>query len=169
MEKEKGPIATMTALLILMANDYGTRKTSATLFRSRFPSAPAKGITIKEYFDDGKGHSGAFTNRVTPVTLDVFEKACAEKYISGQLEPGYVSDWKFSITDLGRRAYVEQKSLADRALNLLYEGKGMRVCDLQPGLRVSEELIADVLEWLVYEGHAESYEHGEQKFYLCTH
>lgn len=166
--KEKGPIATLTGLLVLMGSEYGTRKTGATLLYSRLNAATEDEIIIREYFDDGKGHPGAFTDQTTLITREVFERALENRYISGILKPGYVSNWEFSITDFGQRAFAERVPLLDRAVNLLYKGKGMRACDLQLGLPVPEELVADVLEWLVYDGYAESYEHGEQRFYLRT-
>lgn len=60
-----------------------------------------------------------------------------------------------------------KESLLDEVLKSLYPGKGMRACDVQLDFpHFSEEDIGKVLDELVRCGRAESYEQGEQKFYL---
>jgi hypothetical protein len=59
------------------------------------------GIWLEEYYDDGRGHSGAFTTDFTPIIEPVFVEACAAGFISGKLMPGFVSKNHFCLTDLG--------------------------------------------------------------------
>jgi hypothetical protein len=99
MVTEEPPITTMIGLLEALCMDvFSTRKTGA-----RVKSYRSDIINVYEYFDSGRGHSGAFSQEITPLNREVFDKAKADRYISGVLEPGYVSDVEFELTELGRR------------------------------------------------------------------
>lgn len=98
-------IVTLTELLEIMFIPYlESRKTSVELF---FCTSDGKRkIHVTEYFDDGKGHSGAFTSRNTPVAEKVFLEARRKGFISGKLEPGYTSRSCFLLTGLGKEEHV---------------------------------------------------------------
>jgi hypothetical protein len=63
---------------------------------------PETRILLREFFDDGKGHSGAFSDRLTPIDPDLYRRVVQEGYVSGVLMPGYVSDSEFRVTPFGR-------------------------------------------------------------------
>lgn len=164
--KEKKPFSTMMGLLRAMTREFGSRKTGATLMRIR--STPLR-IYVEEYFDDGKGHSGAFTSDCTDVVPEFFERAQCERFISGKLEPGYVSQWEFVITELGEEMYHQRVQFANKILELFPSGEATRACDLQLALhsyRLDEEAIQDILDWLTSERYLDSHEHVGQTFYL---
>lgn len=165
--REKGPISTMTGLLRAMTREYGSRKTGAILHRLR--STPLE-IYVEEFFDDGKGHSGAFSSEDTPVTEEVFQQAIRERYIGGKLEPGYVSQWEFVITEFGQQTYYERRKIANDSLKFLASGEAMSFDTAYRMLSridsFSKEVVQDVLDWLISEGYLDSHEHVGQKFYL---
>ena len=171
MRKENPVCSTMPELLTLMTREWGSRKTGAVLHRYRFTPST---LFVREHFDDGKGHSGAFTSDDTPVTEEVFQKALDERYISGKLEPGYVSTCEFRITELGGVVHGLLVEMANIALENLHIGEGMRACDILPYLLgrfpgATEEWAEMVLGELARRGYAEPpYEQGGQKFYLRT-
>ncbi len=168
MKKEKKVCSTMPELLALMTREYGSRKTGAVLHR--YHSTPPL-LFVREHFDDGKGHSGAFTSAETPITEEVFQKALEECYISGKLEPGYVSTCEFLVTDLGNLVHAQFVQIGTLARTELHLEEGVRACDILPLLSRSfpaivEEVVETVLNELVRRDRAERYEHGGQKFYL---
>lgn len=168
MKKENALCSTMPELLALMTREWGSRKTGAVLHRYR--STPSM-LFVREHFDDGKGHSGAFSSEKTPITEEVFQRALDERYISGKLEPGYVSTCEFLITELGKMVHGQFLDMANIALENLFPGKGMRACDIAPYLirrfpAATEERAAMVLDELVRRGYTESHMHQEQKFYF---
>ena len=171
MKEERAVCSTMPELLARMADGgWGSRKYIAVLHR--FPSTPQK-LFVREHFDSGKGASNAFSSEDTPVAKEVFEKALMERYISGKLEPGYVSTHEFLITKLGEQVHGQLVQMTDIALESMFPGKGMRVCDILPYLLgrfpgATEEWAEEVLNELVRRGYAEPYEQDEQKFYLRT-
>lgn len=93
-------IATIDDLLEALVIEYGSRK-YATLVQCLHKDSPE----VIECFDDGKGHSGAFTRETTPLDPDVFEEALEKRYLSGKLKPGYVSKIEFNLTRIGRDAH----------------------------------------------------------------
>ncbi len=53
---------------------------------------------VIEYFDSGKGHSGAFSSRYSKLDQEVFREALEKGYIVGKRMPGYVSKMEFVMT-----------------------------------------------------------------------
>lgn len=101
--RERPPITTIEGLLEALVIEYGSRKYAAKVHR--FQSAKAE---VVEYFDDGKGHSGAFTSDTTQLDLAVFQEAIDKRYITGKLEPGYVSKSDFRLTERGEEVHWER-------------------------------------------------------------
>ncbi|HUY05564.1 MAG TPA: hypothetical protein VMV62_02540 [Candidatus Paceibacterota bacterium] len=167
--REKKPISTMMGLLRAMIREYGSRKTGAILRCIR--STPPE-IYVEEFFDDGKGHSGAFTSDRADVVPELFERALHAHYLSGKLEPGYVSDWEFEITDSGRDEYWRRKRIANTSLKLLASGESARFdhlyCSLSHIDSLSEEVAQDILGWLVSEGYVGSHEHAGRPCYFLA-
>ncbi|MFI5260675.1 MAG: hypothetical protein ACHQU0_02685 [Candidatus Paceibacteria bacterium] len=131
----------------------------------RHRSVPDRQIYVKEYFDSGRDGSTQFTN----VTPEVFEFALRNNYISGKLELGYVSEFEFEATPLGKKEHQGRMQIAEDISKNIAVGKGMRICDLRIHIRtqyVSDEVIKDILNWFVSDGRAEFYEQEGQKFYL---
>jgi len=157
----------MLDLLKRMApGDWNSRKTGATLRCIR--STPPK-VYVEEYFDDGRGHSGAFTSDCTDVAPELFERALREGYITNKPEWGRVSGWEFIISESGERAHEKNVWMTRIVREHLFPGKGMRASDLRPYLEeLSEEAIVEILEDLVRRKHAESYSYSPEspKFYL---
>ncbi len=118
-QRDLSPVTTMLGLLgILYCDMFGHRKIGAVVNRSRLLNGPDK-ITVEEFFDDGKGHSGAFTSQSTSVEPGIFQEALSRRFITGLLKPGYVSDIEFEITDDGRhelfRLRIEARESAFQA------------------------------------------------------
>lgn len=95
MRRNGEKITTLGALLDAMWVEMGSRKYAATITYS--PSVPE--CKVEEYFDDGKGHSGAFTSNISAVDTAVFLEAKTKGYVTGKLEPGYVSEIRFVLTE----------------------------------------------------------------------
>ncbi len=88
-------ITTLGALLNAMwTKDYWSRKTYAEVVY-----LPSNICRAREYFDDGKGHSGAFSCQISEVDTAVFEDAREKKYVTGRPEIGYISKTDFVLTD----------------------------------------------------------------------
>lgn len=101
MAHENPPIETMMGLLAaLFVDAFGSRKVDA-----RVKSYRKEEANVWEYFDSGKGHSGAFSDQRTPLKWGIFVEAQEAQYISGVLEPGYVSTTDFKLTDLGKKEF----------------------------------------------------------------
>ena len=101
-EKE---IVTVAELLEIMFIPFlESQKTNVELFFCTLGGK--RKIHVTEYFDDGKGHSGAFTSKDTPVAEEAFLEAQREGFISGKLEPGYISRSCFLLTSLGKEKRV---------------------------------------------------------------
>lgn len=96
---ERPIITTLLDLLhALHINIFHGRKTDAYVVSYRQGAAE-----VREHFDDGKGHSGAFTCDMTPLDWTVFTEARDARYITGVLEPGRVSTTKFKLSEQGER------------------------------------------------------------------
>ena len=164
--EKKEVCSTMLDFLRRMApGDWNSRKTGAVLIR--FRSTPPE-LNIKESFDSGKSGSNALWSTYTATTEELFVKAVAERYISGKLEPGYVSQWEFLITKLGKQVYEQKQQLAFEILKKIPPDNGVRLCDLQPQFPdLSEEEIRELLDELTRRGYVVSYEkEGEPVAYL---
>lgn len=162
--REDNPISTMMGLLRAMARAYGSRKTGALLRILR--STPPK-VFVEEYFDDGKGHSGAFTSDCTDVVPKLFERALVERYVSGVLKPGYVSSCEFAITDFGNDVHHERIQIADGILKELSSGDNVpfeKLLRMFGSYHVPEEAIKDIFDWLVSESYVGSHEHEGRQF-----
>lgn len=93
------PITTVPELLERMiCGGWDSRKSNTEV--QHFPDI-APGIWLEEYYDDGKGHSGALTTDFTPILEPVFVDACGAGFIAGKLLPGCISKCHFYLTDLG--------------------------------------------------------------------
>lgn len=111
MRDRSQPITTIEELLEALAIEYGSRKYAAEVRRFD-PMKPQ----VIEYFDDGKGHSGAFSSQTSPLDLKVFQEALDKRYITGKLEPGYVSKIEFKLTELGEQVHLARlRGLHDAA------------------------------------------------------
>ncbi len=95
------PITTLLGLLEVLFIDqlFGDHRKTGARMKCFLPSPPE----VVEYFDDGHGHSGAFSQGTIPLDQGVFDEALREGYIAGVLEPGYVSRTEFKLTDQGKR------------------------------------------------------------------
>ncbi len=112
MSRDNPPITSLEQLLgVLYVEMWSTTKTSAVA-RIRGNGIEAEVI---EYFDDGKGHSNAFTSEYHPLDWNVFEEALQMRYISGILKPGYVSKSEFIITREGVQIHTSRlQAIADQ-------------------------------------------------------
>lgn len=113
MPEEKPPITTMLDLLDLLYLDplFGDyRKTGAQV--QSFQPGEAE---VRESFDDGNGHSGAFSASTTSLDWNVFQEALGERFITGILKPGYVSRSEFKITVHGREELFRLRKEAEVA------------------------------------------------------
>ncbi len=96
---EMPTITTLLDLLHALHIDiFHGRKTAAYVVSYRQGEAE-----VREHFDDGKGHSGAFTCDTSPLDWTVFAEAKDARYITGVLEPGRVSTTKFKLSEQGER------------------------------------------------------------------
>lgn len=94
----------MYALLTaLYCGSYNSQKTRAVLHWDR--AIGDEKWFVCEHFDDGKGHSGAFTSRDTSVANEVCEEAKKNHLIKGLLMPGYVSQYQFELSRYGLDEY----------------------------------------------------------------
>ncbi len=93
MSNKAADITTIGALANALVIQWGSRKTHAEIFYAEDSSC-----TVREYFDDGKGHSDAFTTQYSNVDLSVFAEARSKRYVQGKLMPGYVSTIQFVLT-----------------------------------------------------------------------
>lgn len=166
-------ITTMTGFLVAMTREYGSRKTGATLKYwgpMTSPERPAE-VTIEEYFDDGKGHSGAFWGETRPVLPELFERAKKAYYVSGKLEPGYVSTFEFEITEDGTRARWERWQLFEKVIAKLWEGpvraRELEFDEVRLDPPATLELAKDLLEYAVdhFEGLVVAEGEGDEKQY----
>lgn len=96
---ERPIITTLLDLLqaLYVDNCHG-RKTAAYVVSYQQGEAE-----VREHFDDGRGHSGAFTCDTAPLDWTVFTEARDARYITGVLEPGYVSTTKFKLSEQGQQ------------------------------------------------------------------
>lgn len=110
-----------TDLLDLLSHLIGHDRQTGAVIEVFRPTdrEPEMKILLHEFFDDGKGHSGAFTDRLTPVDPELFSRVVQERYVTGVLKPGYVSDTEFVVTKYGReerwRLEEEKKSKVEGA------------------------------------------------------
>ena len=109
MTLERTPITGIHELLKALYCGYTSQKTNAVLhWDHAFGDEKYFGdekCFVREYFDDGKGHSDPFTSEDTPVTKEVFEEAKKNRLIKGLLMPGYVSQDKFKLSKHGEDEY----------------------------------------------------------------
>lgn len=111
MCQQKETIETLEKLLGILYPAWSNRgKTHADLVRYRQSE-----IFVREYFDDGKGHSGAFSSINTPVAEAVFEQAKTLGYIQGKLKPGYVSSGEFVLSKYGEEVSLKNFRKAQEA------------------------------------------------------
>lgn len=127
MARRTEPITELGALLsALWRNQWGTKKTYAHIYR--FLPDTCK---VQEHFDDGKGHSGAFTSEITDVAIPVFQEAQQKGYITGKLELGYISTKEFVLTNDSR--LLEEVSQIVTAWRELYYYKRKSTHDVACG------------------------------------
>lgn len=116
MKLEK--ITTLKEALIALAVDGFDRKTRAILLRDRFyPKGTSLLVTeyyIEEYFDDGRGHSNAFSSNRRRLSGKVALELLRGYYVEGLLKPGYTSDREYKLSRWGR----------DKLNNLLRDENG---------------------------------------------
>lgn len=109
MTLERTPITGIYELLKALYCGYNSQKTKAVLHRDHFVGDEKyfgdENYFVREYFDDGKGHSDPFTIEDTPVAKEVFEEAKKNRLIEGLLMPGYVSQDKFELSEHGQDEY----------------------------------------------------------------
>ena len=93
-----------TELLDLLSHLIGSDRQTGAQIEIYRPTErePEMKILLHEFFDDGKGHSGAFSDRLTPIDPELFQLVVQERHVSGVLKPGYVSDTEFTVTQFGR-------------------------------------------------------------------
>lgn len=95
MYRVKGQeITELGALMDAMVIDWNSIKTYVEV---RLTSQDM--CEVREHFDDGKGHSGAFTCNTTEVDPLIFLEAQSRGYITGKLMPGFVSKREFVLTE----------------------------------------------------------------------
>jgi hypothetical protein len=109
MPKTPRTIKTMSEFLESMYVDSSGRK-----YRAVVTYRKKEQPYITESFDDGKGHSGAFTSEVSLVDLSVFNEAFDKHYITGLVMPGYISQTEFKLTDWGTNALSELRKEAEK-------------------------------------------------------
>ncbi len=92
MRRDGEVITELGALMDAVHIEYGSRKYSAGV------ELIGDTCVVRECFDTGGGHSGAFRDSVAPVLMSVFHEAVKLGYIAGKLMPGYVSKTEFVVT-----------------------------------------------------------------------
>ncbi|HUQ30061.1 MAG TPA: hypothetical protein VM103_00905 [Candidatus Paceibacterota bacterium] len=157
----------MTGLLQLLTTVWNSGKTGATLFR-----LSESETYVEEYFDDGKGHSGAFTHKTTSITPSLFDKARSQCYIKGKLEPGYVSTREFLITEEGKRSHYERWEIVKGVLRRIGNGEKVYASDLtvltgQARHSDTTGLAEDILDHYVHERTIETCVEGDKKYYVA--
>lgn len=106
MRCENPPITDMLGLLEILYNDplFGDhRKVKAVLHWDRIIGNEK--WYVREHFDDGKGHSGAFTSDVTFVAKEVAEEAKKQFFVEGVPHWGYTAQDEFRINRHGIDEY----------------------------------------------------------------
>lgn len=98
MPRENPPITTMMALLeALYVESFCNNRKTMGLVRRYGPSE----LDVWQYFDDGKGHSGAFSATTASLDPSVFKEAQEKGFVTGVLKLGYVSTYEFKIAKEG--------------------------------------------------------------------
>jgi len=109
MTEHTEPITTVRELLMRLYCEWmldSNKTETAVFYYTKHPERHrSNGIWLEENFDDGRGHSGAFTTDYTPVTKEVFLEARAFGFIEGQIQPGRISEHCFRISELGEAEY----------------------------------------------------------------
>ena len=98
---------TLLGLLEKLSCRQGSRKVRAYLFFLIDDGEFPKHIWVREVFDDGKGHSGAVSERDTLVAREVFEEALYSGFIRGFPDSGIKAC--FRITERGEQEYLKLK------------------------------------------------------------
>jgi hypothetical protein len=110
--REQAPIASVAKLLEVLYIDTGEREKVSTAIELSSSGTPS----VIEYFDDGKGHSGAVTSTYTLLEQDVFQKALASGYIiQSRTSRGIVPPDRFVLSDLGQQAHVARLDQEQKA------------------------------------------------------
>ena len=112
--RKRPPITTITELLESLYIEPMSRDRR---YLARLQYLPPE-IEVIEFYDDGGGHSNAFTQETTPVSKELFLEARQERYITGVLEPGYVSSWRFKLSETGREGLFALRKEAQKAATL---------------------------------------------------
>lgn len=112
MSRQKPRIETLEKLLEIMCSSSGDSKRTR-VYLVRYGELD---VFVREHFDDGKGHSGAFWSENTPVAEAVFQEAKLYSCITGKLEPGYVSQNEFVLSEEGERMRLANLNKARDAL-----------------------------------------------------
>ena len=100
MRPDRQPITTMLALLTaLYCDPFDHRETKAVLHWDR--AIGHEKWYVREHFDDGRGHSGAFTASDTPVAKEVAEEARKQFFVEGVRHWGYTAQDEFCINRHG--------------------------------------------------------------------
>lgn len=101
MPEQNPPITTLLDLLEILYIDplFGDYRKTGARVHYWMPGEPE----VREYFDDGHGHSGAFSQETIPLDRMVFREALEKEYIAGVLKPGYVSTTEFKLTNAGKK------------------------------------------------------------------
>lgn len=103
MSKERSPIESVAKLLEVLYIDMGERGKISTAIEL----SPSGTHSVIEYFDDGKGHSGAIASTYTILQMNVFRDALASGYIiQSRASRGIVPPNRFVLSDLGQQAHV---------------------------------------------------------------
>jgi hypothetical protein len=149
MTEHKEPIGTIPELLVGLYCEWmlGSDKTEAAVFyyTDHPENYPCGGIYLEENFDDGKGHSGAFTTDHTPVAKEVFLEARALGFISGQVKPGRVSKHCFRISKLGENEYNRLELWNPKSLEIELQKLAQKAADAA-NTPITVNTIRDLLE-----------------------
>ncbi len=106
MREEKKPIVTMKEFLehMFFRDFLNHEKTGA---RVEYWKGQTEQPKVIEFFDDGRGHSGAFSCDETPVELAIFKEALREYFIEPKPIMGGVSSYEFVLTRHGEGTLFE--------------------------------------------------------------
>ena len=111
MRLEKITVQSMPGLLEKLFCTWSSKKTRTEVFFYLADQAPRK-IWVLECFDDGKGHSGALSERETIVAEEVFQEALRSGFICQM--SGHGSRVRFLLTRHGEDEYWRLKKISEK-------------------------------------------------------
>ena len=111
MRPEKITVQSIPGLLEKMFCTWSSKKTRTEVFFYLADQSPRK-IRVLECFDDGKGHSGAFSERETIVAEEVFQEALNSGFIRQM--PGHGSRVRFLLTKCGEDEYWRLRKISEK-------------------------------------------------------